>query len=276
NGFSPYDGAAYNLYLSSGNEQAGAYQTWAQVEAATQAAGQSYNGTWANMGGDYGALAQAALAGDITVSESPEAIEAYGWVAYNLSQTGFSISNYPQFDIVPRLSDGNYLTPANMHFSYDAAGSTNTLQFGNSDQLIYAGAGNDTLIGGSGINMLFAGSGNDTLEGGAGNDYVFGGGAKDILAGGAGTNFLVAGTGPDTFVFSANDVANDTVEGFKIGTDQLLIQSIAGSNLSAASIIASATTDASNDLVLHLSAQHTIVMAGITPTQLTASMISVT
>src|SRR6185437_4854518 len=178
-GFSPYDGAAYNLNVYTGNAQTGAYQTWSEIEAAAEAAGNSRDGTWATLNSDSGALAQAALAGDITVSESPDAMQAYAWVAYNLQQpqvlTSDSISTESQFDIVPRLSDGNYLEPANMHLSNDAAGTTNVLQFDNSDQLIYAGAGNDTLIGGSGINLLFAGSGNDTLLGGNANDYLFGG-----------------------------------------------------------------------------------------------------
>src|SRR5439155_9086020 len=77
NGFDPHDGVVYylNTYASPGTP----YQTWAQIEQATIAAGNSTGGTFDHQN-DYPQYALASLAGIITVTGSTDAMEAYGWL----------------------------------------------------------------------------------------------------------------------------------------------------------------------------------------------------
>jgi hypothetical protein len=97
NGFNPHDGAAYNLIVGNGN--GATYQTWAQIEQATVAAGASNGSGWAD--GDYAELAAQTLAGIITLTGSADAKQAYDWL---MSSGAPYIAPYfgdPQFDVVP-------------------------------------------------------------------------------------------------------------------------------------------------------------------------------
>ena len=270
NGFNPHDGIAYNI--NTYNPATGQdYTTWAEIEQATEAAGNSNGNGWANSQGDYGQLAAQSLAGIITVTESPQAIEAYGWLLGSGAPyvDPADLSNSPQFDIVPRLSDGNLLTGNNVIISQDT--TPTTIQGTNNDQLIEAGSGNDTVLGGTGINILFGGSGNDLLVGGSNNDYLYGGTGSDTLSAGAGTNFLQSGGGPTTFIFSTGDSAQNTVDGFRPGTDLLDVTGAGGTLLSTSAlqaILNSATTDASGNAVLTLSASNTLTLDGVSVSQL--------
>jgi Ca2+-binding RTX toxin-like protein len=269
NGFNPHDGIAYNVI--NGTSSGGYLQTWAQIEQATQAAGDS-NGTGWGSGNDYAAWALQSLAGVITVTQSVSAIQAYGWLlASGAPNTTYPIGE-PQLDIVPRLSDGNLLTSNNIIISNDTTATTITGS--NNDQLIYAGSGNDTLIGGTGINILFAGSGNDTLTGGPNNDYLFGGSGPDTLSAGAGTNYMQAGSGADIFQLSAQDAAQDTIAGFKIGIDHLHLLGSSATSSFENQLISGATTDAAGDAVLHLSPNHAVVLQGINTSQLSLSLFN--
>jgi len=275
-GLDPHIGLGYklNTYNPSGGES-DAYQTWAQIEQATLASGVAgdLSASWTTY---YAACALAALAGDITVTESPEAMDAYGWIVANAAPAAglAHLPSIPQFDIAPRLSDGNYLTSNNIIVSYGTAAAQ--IQGSNADQLIYeTGSGNVTIIGGTGINLLFAGSGNDSLVGGPGNDYLFGGSGVDTFYAGAGRNYMQAGTGADTFVLAASDTASDVIVGFKPGIDTLSVTDLTGMQVTSAEIaglIAGATTDASGDAVLHLSASHSVTLQGVGVGQLVAGM----
>ena len=96
NGFNPHDGVAYNLNVGNGSGQD--YNTWAQIEQATVAAGNSAGSGWPD--GDYAELAAQTLAGIITVTGSADAITAYNWL---MSSGAPYITPFadPQFDIVP-------------------------------------------------------------------------------------------------------------------------------------------------------------------------------
>ncbi len=276
NGFLPADGIAYTLQFydpKSGLD----YQTWAQIEQVTASYGLSNgpnpNATgWAHSQGYYGQLALASLAGVITVfgsdtAQGHQAIQAYGW----LLASGAPFINMPtsgQYSIVPRLADGNLLTRNDLLIGTDAAGATNTLSLATQtqDQLITAGAGNDTLKGGTGINILFGGSGNDQLIGGPGNDLLYGGAGATTLYAAAGTNYLQAGTGPDTFILNPNDAATDTIQGFRIGIDQLAI--VGGDPGVIQTLVSTATADAAGNAVLHLSPTHDVTLTGVSLTSL--------
>jgi hypothetical protein len=102
-GFSPRDGAAYLLKVGSA-DGAKTYTTWAEIEQATTAAGLSNGTGWEHSQGDFGQLALASLAGIITVTGSPEAIQAYRWLlgsgAPHIGSSAFQAD--PTFSIVPR------------------------------------------------------------------------------------------------------------------------------------------------------------------------------
>jgi Ca2+-binding RTX toxin-like protein len=267
NGFAPQNGVAYNLTVS---DASGApLQTWAAIETASAAAGQTNDANWSQSQGDYAQLAEQSLAGIITVTESTAAIQAYGWLLASGAPELNAIAG-TQFDIVPRLTDGQLLTANHVIISTDT--SATTLTGTNDDQLIEAGSGNDTIYGGSGINILFAGSGNDVLIGGANADYLFAGSGADTLSAGAGNNFMQAGSGADIFDLSATDIATDIIADFKLGVDHLVIAGNGPSSAFVGNLLQTMTQDGSGNAVLHLSASHTVTLQGIGETSVTTSI----
>jgi len=280
-GLDPHFAIGYRLSTyTPGASQSDAYQTWAQIEAATLASGDASNvsadGTsWTNTDGNYASLARASLAGDITVTGSPDAMHAYGWITAYAPQAGLAYQqSNPAFDIAPRLPDGDYLTSNNIIVSDDTIAKH--ISGTNDDQLIYeTGSGNVTITGGTGINLLFAGSGSDTLVGGLNNDYLFGGSGSDIMSADGGSNYLEPGTGAATLVLTATVAGQDLIADFKIGIDHLAITDFAGNPATAAEIgamVAGATANTSGAAVLHLSAIHDVTLQGITVSQLSTTM----
>lgn len=273
NGFNPRDGVDYNLGVqaSAGGPIA---NSWAQLQADTVAHGVPVGDPgWANSNGDYAELALQSLAGIITVLHSPDAIKAYGWLLGSGAPfiDPASMAAGAQFDIVPRLPDGNLLTANNVILGKDAAGTSNTITGSNADQLIEAGAGNDTVWGGTGTNILFGGAGSDLLVGGPGSDYLYGGAGASTLAGGAGTNYLDAGAGPTAFLFATGEAATNTLAGFRPGVDHLDIVDGAGHALSGSAltaILGTASADGAGGTVLHLSASNTLTLDGVAPSAL--------
>jgi Ca2+-binding RTX toxin-like protein len=71
--------------------------------------------------------------------------------------------------------------------------------------------GSDTLAGTGAMDLIYGAGGNDSLTGGGGDD---------ILIGGAGADRLWGGAGADIFVFHP-DGAQDRVEDFQLGIDQI-------------------------------------------------------
>jgi len=72
-----------------------------------------------------------------------------------------------------------------------------TLEGGDGDDTITAGAGDDVLLGGNGNDRLIGLAGDDLIDGGAGDDSVTGGLGDDILNGGDGTDTIDGGLGDD-------------------------------------------------------------------------------
>jgi Ca2+-binding RTX toxin-like protein len=273
NGFDPHDGVAYNMVV--GTNSGSLYQTWAEIEQATASAGlaANFSGQWAALEyPGYQAWALATLASTITVEQSPDAIQAYGWLAAHAQVNAAWQAASPLYDIVPRLADGNLLTSNNVHI---LTGTTSqAVAFGNADQLVYDNgtAGNTTITGGSGIDILFAGNGQDLLIGGAGDDFLFGGAGSgaDTLSGGGGHNWLAAAPPGTQFNLAAADAAQDIIAGFTPGRDHLHVTGAAGAALTTPqiqSLIAGATAAAGNT-TLTLSATHTVTINNLTPAQL--------
>ncbi len=282
-GMDPHLGIAYrlNTYVPGASET-NAYQTWAQIENVTLATGDASNvsadgSSWTNADGNYASLARASLAGDITVTGSPEAMDAYGWITAYAPQAGTAYQQLnPAFDIAPRLPDGQLLTANNIIVSDDTIAAN--LYGSNADQMIYeTGPGNVTIAGGTGINLLFAGSGNDTLIGGPNNDYLFGGSGPDIMSAGAGTNYIQPGTGAATVLLAGTDSAQDLIADFKVGIDHLAVTDPASNPATAAEIsalIAGTTVNTSGGAVIHLFGAHDVTLQGISVGQVTTALFS--
>jgi hypothetical protein len=224
---------------------------------------QFIDGSYPNSSLGYVANARASLADLITQTGSPDAIEAYGFVVGHQTATDPAFQADPTWNIAPRMADGSYLTRANVHVASGLGDAT--MVGGPQSELLYGGAGNDTITGGDHIDLLFGDAGNDTLNGGIGNDFLYGGDGNDRLIGGVGNDYLKGGAGADTFVFAEDQSGHDTIADFTPGQDRLEIkQNINGNHLmTAADVIAAATTDASGNTTLHLGGQNDVVLLGV-------------
>jgi len=277
NGFDPNDGTTYNLIVGNGTSF---YQTWAQIEAATQAAGQSLGTGWTDS--DYAELALESLSGIITVDSlyptaapvtfMAAAMQAYGWL---LASGAPYLHADAQFQIAPRLPDGNYLDQSNIQIDTTSNNLTLNTTPG-ADSLIHAGGGNDTLEGGVGTtDLLFGGTGNDTFKAGTGNEYMFGGTSTNTFIDGTGNNYMQGNGTANTYVFMENHSGHDTIANFNVATDSLHIAAnVDGNGLTtAAGLIATATVSNGNT-VLHMSPQDDITLLNIaTPSTLAHSIL---
>jgi hypothetical protein len=296
-GYAPTNGTAYWLYLKDPVTKT-PYSTWSDLSTGN-VADYKINGEWglpsadpptlginnltSTMGG-YAVLAKAALADLITYTKSPKAIEAYGYVVGQIAQAwgsntaGLAAANsdYPMWDVMPRLPDGEYLSASQMQID-TTNNATVKLTAGKSDSLLaVVGSGTATLTGGSGgTDLLFGGSGPTTLIAGTGNDYLFAGKGATTFIDNTGDDYMKGGPGADTFTFADATSGHDTVVGFKTGTDVLKIAANLDGNgtASAANLVANAEV-VDGSTVLHLGPDHDVTIRGIgTPSSLTDSII---
>ncbi len=236
------------------------YQTWQEVYQATlrQRARQP---KWTDGPAGPPAMPQTprpALASVISSTQSPDAIEAYGWLQ---SQTTAMIADYakdPTWNIAPTLANGQYLTNDEIHVH--TATTAATLTAGSAEAMLIGNLGNDTIVGGSGIGMLFGMDGNDTITAGSGNSYLYGGDGNDRLVDGAGDNYFKGGAGADVFAFNTGTTGRDIIDDFTKGVDRIEIK---GGGFTAADLVAQATADANGNAVLHLGSSHDIVLQGV-------------
>src|SRR6185437_10460305 len=122
-GFNPMAGPAYWLNTTDPTTGA-AYTTWAQLYQGNVASGNIpaptdvFPNFPTDTQGGYAEIAMAALADEITYTSSPQAIQAYGYVVGQIANA-FALAGYsetaafasnPEWDIMPRLPDGTYLS----------------------------------------------------------------------------------------------------------------------------------------------------------------------
>ncbi|TCR67681.1 calcium-binding protein [Bosea sp. BK604] len=144
------------------------------------------------------------------------------FAAGHVSGAGIGFDTFTNIENL-MFGDGNdTVTGGNGDDSLDGAGGNDTLTGGAGDDTLAGSAGFDTLNGGSGDDsldggadddVLSGGSGDDHLLGGLGNDSVSGGSGDDHIEGGAGNDVLTGGSGDDNFVFAAG-FGNDTITDF--------------------------------------------------------------
>ncbi|MCF3936358.1 hypothetical protein L1787_23470 [Acuticoccus sp. M5D2P5] len=77
---------------------------------------------------------------------------------------------------------------------------SDTLDFGDENDIVIDLGGDDVMNMGGGNDIAFGGFGNDALYGGTGTDFLSGGVGDDLIDGGRGNDFLMGGAGADTFV----------------------------------------------------------------------------
>ncbi|GGY77205.1 calcium-binding protein [Pseudoduganella plicata] len=115
----------------------------------------------------------------------------------------------------------------------------------NTDETIYADAGNDTVDAAGGNDAIYGEAGADSLTGGSGNDTLSGGTENDVLIGGADNDVLTGDAGRDTLTGDAGD---DVLRG-GVEADSL-VGGIGNDTLDGGAGNDTLTGDAGNDLYL--------------------------
>ncbi len=127
------------------------------------------------------------------------------------------------------------------------AGGSESISTADSSSIIYNGVKSlvdkvffDMLPGGSGNDILHGEAGSDELFGMGGNDTLYGGTDNDTLRGGPGSDDLYGGIGSNIFVFEANNGVSgndqDTIHDWSQGTDNKIILTVNGEQLSSSDI----------------------------------------
>jgi serralysin len=144
---------------------------------------------------------------------------------------------------------------------FGGLGTANTLYGGTGNDTYYVTTQGDTIVelageGGDSVvttlneyvlrgeveNLFFNGAGNFTGVGSAKANYIQGGGGADLLNGGLGADTLVGNGGADLFLFdSALGGGNiDTLTGFQVGQDRILLEDSTFTGLSTGGLSAGA------------------------------------
>src|SRR4051812_10261744 len=277
-GFDPRFGAAYMLKVNA-NGNGPVYTTWSDFFKASFGSSpavppEGITGTPTSPYG-YAANAKAAVTSIFSATQSPDAMEAFGFLAKSIVLAKGAASFYgdPTWNIAPKLSDGSHLTFDSIRIT--SSSGNQTLTGSDKNELTHGSSGNDTISGGKGIDILFGGDGDDSLTGGPGDDFLYGGNGTDRLSGGAGNDYLKGNAGNDTFVFGPDAGGRDTIGDFHRGADLLEIKTdLNGNGLkTAAQVLGTATANADGNAVLHLGGGIEIVLLGIHTTDLKADMI---
>jgi hypothetical protein len=270
NGYDPLVGPTYELFVI-GND------TWAEAYNDTFGAGPQDEidvSAYPDWAGGYAANAKASVAGMISATQSPDAIEAYGWLQSVTTEMLDSYEEDPTWNISPKLADGKYLTNDEIEVHTGNSAVTMTAD-PTIEQMLIGGGGNDTVVGGSGIGLLFGMDGNDTVRAGSGNSYLYGGDGNDRLEDGAGSNYLKGGVGADVFSFTTANGGHDVVDDFAKGSDRIEIKSnLNGSGITTAAQVVAAATASADGAVLHFGS-HDILLQGVMLPQVTTDIFTI-
>jgi Ca2+-binding RTX toxin-like protein len=282
NGYDPLNGAAY--YLNVNDPTTGVpYTNWGQLYSANlapvgwlpanpTALGEPVSGSTDPIGG-IGFEARAALADEITYTQSPQAIQAYGYVVSQIASYFPSLQaeqqayqQSPMWDVMPRLPDGVYLTNNQMQIDTSGAGTVTLTATGGDSLLAVVGSGTATLTGGTGTtDLLYGGSGPTTLRAGTGNDYLFGGSGPTTFVDNTGNNYMHGGTGANVYQFSENNSGHDAIANFNPNTDQLKIApNLDGNGITTTAQLIAGATVSNGNTTFHLSPSDDITLLGIT------------
>src|SRR5205807_2379108 len=114
-------------------------------------------------------------------TQSPQAIQAYGYVASQITAAFGNIANEkagyqtaPEWGIMPRLPDGVWLPNSQMQIDTSGASTVTLTAIGGDSLLAVVGNGSATLNGGNGTSdLMYGGTGSTSFNPGPGNDYLF-------------------------------------------------------------------------------------------------------
>jgi hypothetical protein len=123
---------------------------------------------------------------------------------------------------------------------------------------ITTGDGGASVQAGLGTVNVTGGDGPDTLSAGGGSAFFTLGSGNDVVNLGKGTTQVTGGSGVDTYVFHASTGGNDTINGFKPGTDVLEFKGFANNaNAIASGVVVNGST------ILTLTDGSTVDIAGV-------------
>ncbi len=264
----------------------GPINTWAQL-AQVNSANYPLNATSLPLSSypaspdGYAVYARTALADMITYTQSPNAIEAYGFITgqialawgHNPAAMVAAYQEYPSWHVMPRLPDGEYLQASQMQIDV-SNNPVVTLSAANRDSLLsVVGTGTATLTGGT--DLLFGGAGPTTLIAGTGNDYLFAGKGATTFMDNSGDDYMKGATAKDTFTFADIHPGHDTIVNFKVGTDVLKIASnLDGIHVASVAQVIAAASAVAGSTVLHFGPNHDVTVQGVgTPSNLTGSIV---
>lgn len=138
---------------------------------------------------------------------------------------------------------------------------------------ISGGADADALYGGQDADILYGNAGGDVLQGNRGNDTLFGGQGADTLQGGEGNDILAGGQGADRHVFASASGA-DTVSDFSSAEGDVIAVAadVNGTGIEDADdLLALLFVDNLGNAMFKLGGGHTVVLAGVPPSSVTAA-----
>jgi len=288
NGYNPFNGAAY--YLDLNDPVSGTpYTSWSQL-ASGNASTYPLNATtflsseWATQTqGGYAVIAKAALADEITYTQSPQAIQAYGFVVSQIavvwnSSNQSEIAAYqkdPMWSVMPRLPDGVYLPYSQMQIDTSGASTVTLTASGGVSLLAVVGNGTATLTGSNGTcDLLYGGSGPTTLVAGTGNDYMFGGSASNTFVDNIGNNYMQGAGTANVYMFVKSNSGHDTIANFNPTADHLQIAAnLNGNGITSAAQLISGATFSNGNTTLHLSSKDDITLIGVSAPSNLASLI---
>lgn len=206
----------------------------------------------------------AMVAGEVT---DPRLAAAYGFVYSKSPILNHTMTEHPQFYIVPRFADGTQISAADHKVGSEGNDSmTGTAK----NELLYGDKGNDVIDGGAGNDFVIGWDGNDTLASGGGRDTLYGGDGNDaLIITGAGVAHVGGGRGADRFVFGRGGASLGTtvVHDFTPTEDVLIFAAQRFGTMQT--VTSFARSDGQGNTVFQFTPDEKLVLLGLSPEQLT-------
>jgi len=238
----------YDTVQSAGNDQikaSGQYQT-IEASGASTVVGTQFN-TY-DLNGNEALLTSSDSLVDVGATARARIFNNGGDVSVTVTGGGFA-------GIVNDAAAGSGSVAASATISGGAATAWITgdgaisITTGNGGAQVLAGQGSVDVTGGSGPDTIYSGSGSADFTLGSGNDQV-------NLS--QGTIQVTGGSGADTYIFHGGNYGQDTISGFKEGTDALKFEGFANN---AKAIAHGAVVNGST--ILTLADGSTVDIAGV-------------